>query len=475
MATTAYARLPTSDPPLFQLSTGADGGAVAVLRRDNAAAAAAHFLAWVIMAVWYGTEPTFQRFSVATSMVGQKFNTTTFETEDFRIDAGSVNIPTLVAGFEFVTFAFHVVEALWAEEVLKMIRAGAQWLRWTEYSISASLMMLAIGLTSRVTSVGDLTTIFVLTAATMFLGGASESALRRSLRVEAVLYAALSFATFFAAWLPILVTFFATITHVTDANGDPIPAFVWVIVIMLLVFMLQFAAVHVWKMAAMWGDDPLTHLRLHGLRYERAYVLLSFAAKFGLAWAVFGAAFQVADAVDIPPPAEGYSRWILIVFVCGGVVWATTVATFVLRASDTLMAWGGLASAAPGVYAAYRWAAPAAAACELAHVVVAIIDIDDTRRHGWAFALVLGVHLVCEAAYVAAVERALAKDATNAERSVLRGILWIAAAAYIVFYVLTLVYATQLWVMIVAGVAGGIASLFLTIFDAFLYPAFAFP
>jgi hypothetical protein len=158
---------------------------------------------------------------------------------------------------------------------VKNLKKGINYARWFEYSLSASLMIVLIGMLCGVYDLGALIMAFVLTAVMNLCGLMME--------VHNQLTEKTNWGSFFvgclagiAPWIVIAIYFFGSLAN---AEGG-VPTFVYIILPTLFVFFFSFALNMVlqYKKVGPWRDY------LFG---ERTYVLLSLIAKSALAWQVF--------------------------------------------------------------------------------------------------------------------------------------------------------------------------------------------
>ncbi len=148
--------------------------------------------------------------------------------------------------------------------------------RWVEYSFSASLMRILVGILSGVTDMHMMVLQFGLTACTMIFGLVFElenSDLRLSGNVKWYLYW-LGFIPHFFSWSIVLGYFFYSLS-----KGDP-PAFVYAIIIVIFILDLSFAVI----LGLQWGGKRCFRPYVNG---EIAFIVLSFTSKNLLAWINF--------------------------------------------------------------------------------------------------------------------------------------------------------------------------------------------
>ena len=155
------------------------------------------------------------------------------------------------------------------------LKKGINYARWYEYSLSASLMIVLIGLLCGLYDIAALLMAFTLTAVMNLCGLMME--------IHNQLTERTNWASFYIGciagivpWVAIAVYFFGSLA---TAEGT-VPTFVYFIVPTLFVFFFSFAL----NMALQYKQVGPWHDYLFG---ERAYILLSLVAKSALAWQVF--------------------------------------------------------------------------------------------------------------------------------------------------------------------------------------------
>jgi hypothetical protein len=158
---------------------------------------------------------------------------------------------------------------------VKNLKKGINYARWFEYSLSASLMIVLIGMLCGVYDLGALIMAFVLTAVMNLCGLMME--------VHNQLTEKTNWGSYFvgclagvAPWIAIGIYFFGSLAR-TEGG---VPTFVYIILPTLFVFFFSFALNMVlqYRKVGPWRDY---------LVGERTYVLLSLIAKSALAWQVF--------------------------------------------------------------------------------------------------------------------------------------------------------------------------------------------
>jgi len=155
------------------------------------------------------------------------------------------------------------------------LKKGINYARWYEYSLSASLMIVLIGMICGVYDLGALIMAFVLTAVMNLCGLLMEVHNQTTTKTNWTSYVIGCIAGI-APWAAIAIYFFGSLATAEGA----VPTFVYFVLPTLFVFFFSFALNMVlqYKKVGPWRNY------LFG---ERAYIFLSLVAKSALAWQVF--------------------------------------------------------------------------------------------------------------------------------------------------------------------------------------------
>ncbi len=184
-----------------------------------------------------------------------------------------VNIGVAIAVFLFLAASNHLVTATVARDTYESdLRGGINRIRWAEYSISATIMIVLIGFYFGLT---DITTVIVVAGANvaMILFGWLQERMNPPGR-ETTTMLPFWFGTVAgtAPWAAIVVNFM---------GSEEVPGFVIAIFTSLLVFFSTFA-VNQWlqyREIGPWSSYAFG---------EKVYLVLSLVAKSALAWQIFG-------------------------------------------------------------------------------------------------------------------------------------------------------------------------------------------
>jgi hypothetical protein len=155
------------------------------------------------------------------------------------------------------------------------LKKGINYARWYEYSLSASLMIVLIGMLCGMYDLGALIMAFVLTGVMNLCGLIMEVHNQTTRQTNWTSFTVGSIAGI-APWIALALYFFSSLIK----SSGSVPTFVYFILPILFVFFFTFA-LNMWlqyKKVGPWKDY------LFG---ERAYILLSLLAKSALAWQVF--------------------------------------------------------------------------------------------------------------------------------------------------------------------------------------------
>jgi len=188
-----------------------------------------------------------------------------------------VNLVWLIAAFFIMSAIAHASIATWYRARYEAnLSKGINKARWIEYSLSASTMMVAIGLIAGIFDVSTLVMMFGLTAVMNLCGLAMELVNQNRPKVSWIAYIIGCIAGILP-WI-VYVIYIVGSSKLGDGNGPP--TFVYFILVSIFLAFNSFAYVMLkqYQKKGKWSDY------LYG---ERAYMVLSLVAKSLLAWQVF--------------------------------------------------------------------------------------------------------------------------------------------------------------------------------------------
>lgn len=203
-----------------------------------------------------------------------------FDTQSQTLSSASrvlfdLPLPALVAGFFFLSAAAHfTIATVWRKRYLADLKVGINKARWIEYSISASIMIVAISLLVGIYDAASLIAAFSLVAIMNLCGLVMEIHNQTTKRTNWISYWIGCLAGIIP-WAMIALYLVAGASY-----GSKAPSFVYWIFVSIFLFFNCFAINMVlqYKKVGKWRDY------LYG---ERAYIILSLVAKSLLAWQVF--------------------------------------------------------------------------------------------------------------------------------------------------------------------------------------------
>jgi len=211
------------------------------------------------------------------------FNEKTQTLETASRSLFSVHIGILVALFFFLSAVAHLyVATIGRHRYEKNLKKGINKTRWYEYALSASLMIVLIGLLSGIYNFSTLIGLFALTAVMSLMGLVMEVHNQTTKETSWLSF----YVGVLAGIVPWVIIALALWASESSAAGD-IPTFVYWIFFSIFVFFNSFAINMVlqYKKWGAWRDY------LYG---ERAYIILSLVAKSVLAWQIYAGTLQPA-------------------------------------------------------------------------------------------------------------------------------------------------------------------------------------
>lgn len=186
------------------------------------------------------------------------------------------NLPLLVAGFLFVSALAHTaIATVWYDKYVRYLDRGMNPYRWYEYAVSASLMIVVIGMLAGVWDLGTLVALFGLVAVMNLCGLLMEQRNELTEQTDWTPFW-VGVVAGIVPWVTIAVSFVGSVT----ASGGEFPEFVIYIYVSIFVFFNLFTL----NMALQYLEVSRWRNYLFG---ERLYIVLSLVAKSALAWQVY--------------------------------------------------------------------------------------------------------------------------------------------------------------------------------------------
>ncbi len=214
-------------------------------------------------------------FSLPISGSYLRFDETTQQLNPATAQLFNISLPLLIAGFLFISAAAHLIIAtVYNKTYNRNLEKGINKARWIEYSISASIMMVAISLLIGMYDFVSLVMVFALVAIMNLLGLVMEVHNQTTKKTNWLSY--------WVGCLAGIVPWIAVVFYFALSNnkGSGAPTFVYWIFVSIFIFFNCFAINMVlqYKKIGPWKNY------LFG---ERTYIILSLVAKSLLAWQVF--------------------------------------------------------------------------------------------------------------------------------------------------------------------------------------------
>ncbi|GAB4142898.1 MAG: heliorhodopsin HeR [Patescibacteria group bacterium] len=182
----------------------------------------------------------------------------------------------LIVEFLFISSIAHlIITTIYNKNYNSDLEKGINKARWVEYSVSASVMMVAISMLVGIYDLSSLIMIFSLTAIMNLMGLLMEIHNQTTQKVNWLSY---NIGVFAGAipWLVVGLFFWSA----NSFGAGKIPTFVYYIYVSIFIFFNCFAINMIlqYKKIGKWSDY------LFG---EKVYIILSLVAKSALAWQVF--------------------------------------------------------------------------------------------------------------------------------------------------------------------------------------------
>jgi len=198
----------------------------------------------------------------------------------------TVNLPLLICVFFFLTSMFHLYYAF-SPSYARMLAKGSNPLRWLEYSITATLMVVVLALSANLQTFTTLVVVAAASFAVMLIGGVVEQLLAKANGLGLAKWLT------FVAWVLQLAIFFVVgfvfVNTIRDVNNklsseaqQLIPRWVYFILVAELVFFTLFGVVQFVQLVNVERQKSVSFVK-----YEVAYHMLSLFAKLSLGWVFF--------------------------------------------------------------------------------------------------------------------------------------------------------------------------------------------
>jgi hypothetical protein len=214
-------------------------------------------------------------FAIPVSGNYLSYDTATKSLNPASVTLFNIQLPWLIAIFFFLSAFFHfMIATVYSKKYNSNLKLGINKARWIEYSISASVMMIAIAMLVGVYDLTSLLMIFALTGIMNLMGLVMEVHNQTTEHTNWLSYYIGCLAGI-TPWI-VVAFYFWLGAH----KGSAAPTFVYWIFVSIFIFFSCFAVNMIlqYKKVGPWKNY------LYG---ERVYIILSLVAKSLLAWQVF--------------------------------------------------------------------------------------------------------------------------------------------------------------------------------------------
>lgn len=261
------------------------------LWRFNLACAILHGIQGLLMLIASQTVTSIKAFKKDISIAYQDFDPVTRSLFTNSRSVSNVEIAVMAAVFLLMSSIAHAICLIRFKSYIKEINAGINVIRWYEYALSSSVMMIAIAGLFGCYDLASIILIFLVNASMNLFGLLMERMNppgTKKVNWEPFAFGCVSGA---APWIAVGLYFFGS----PDTSiFEEIPPFVYGILLSYFIFFQSFP-VNMWLQYARigwWKDYRIG---------ECGYMVLSLASKTLLAWLVFGGSFQPnGDSEETP-------------------------------------------------------------------------------------------------------------------------------------------------------------------------------
>jgi len=229
-------------------------------------------------------------------------------------NASVLSLHWLIVGFHSLSFIFQIIPVLFDSEsaccylkrcanmkvcgnkleypYIEYVKKGRNPIRFFEYSISASIMLVCIALLTGIRDANLLLSIAVLCAACQFFGYVAETLFAENL------LPVVQHVSHIVGWLTLMTSYaiiwvYYGLANANASNGNGAPDFVHAIVITMFVLFNSFGVV---QLAQMYCSDKRCNVFYNciGRNSEASYIFLSIFAKTVLGWVIYAQVLVMA-------------------------------------------------------------------------------------------------------------------------------------------------------------------------------------
>lgn len=254
-----------------------------VLWRFNLGCAILHGVQGLLLLIASQTVDSIKDFKKDITIAYQDFDPATQGLVTVSRSVSNVEVGVMAAVFLLLSSVAHAICLVRFKAYIAEINQGINNVRWYEYAISSSVMMIAIAGLFGVFDLATIVLIFLCNASMNLFGLLMEKMNppnRKKTDWSPFIYGCISG---IAPWIAVALYFFGGFGY--TESSDNIPGFVYGILISYFIFFQSFP-VNMWlQYAKIW--------KFKDYRYgEAGYMILSLGSKTLLSWLVFGGTFQ---------------------------------------------------------------------------------------------------------------------------------------------------------------------------------------
>lgn len=269
----------------------------------NILAALAHLGNAIAMLIIYAIEQKDTIYQLTTSYPLWQQTSDNFKITTETLHVSDISLHWTIFTFHLLSFIFQIGALIPQYQYIQKVNNGTNPLRFIEYALSASLMLISIALLTGITDIVILILMCVANAACMFCGAAAEylkSKQNEKKQNEQHITQRIQMATHIVGWVcilaaytPIFLYFFVANSQAEKNGGRTAPSFVHLIVIAQCLLFMSFGFV---QLLQLYGKQ-IPYLRFIGDNSEITYTALSLIAKSILGWLIYGNVIAMGQGI----------------------------------------------------------------------------------------------------------------------------------------------------------------------------------
>lgn len=268
----------------------------------NILAAFAHLGNAIAMLIIYAIEQKDSIFKLTTSYPLWQQVSDNFKITTETLHVSDISLHWTIFTFHLLSFIFQIGALIPQYQYIQKVKNGTNPLRFIEYALSASLMLISIALLTGITDIVILILMCVANAACMFCGAAAEYLKTKTGKKENQqhIIQRIQMATHIVGWvcilaayMPILLSFFVANSQAEKNGGRTAPWFVDLILGAQCLLFMSFGFV---QLLQLYGTQ-IPYLRFIGQNSEIAYTALSLIAKTLLGWLIYSNVIAMGQGI----------------------------------------------------------------------------------------------------------------------------------------------------------------------------------